>query len=320
MWINKRNIPVTGHNPSFNVKGGSRLGSWLAAFYVSLKSIKTMGKILSFEQEFTRRYENRPQILRFMREAIGVSEVNYSDCTLTNLENVRNLMLSRLAQNSVHVYCAIIKSFLNTVSEEVELPTLRFAKALRVKTVPSQHCCLTEEELIRFDEYRPRNQNEMDAKILFMRGAFSGARNSDCRVMSLDNIHDNTLSYVSIKTKVAVDQPIHSRIVKYLQMQPSRDRDQSDVNRTIRVICKRLGFNEPVTLSRNGKMVTKQKWQWASSHMARRSFATSLAVRGVPVEIIAKLCGHEQSTTTSKHYICIDTKKLGSEALGFFND
>ncbi len=279
-----------------------------------------MAKLLSFESEWTRRYPSRVHVLRLMREAVGVKEVSYSDMTMTNLENIRSLMLSRLAQNSAQVYCAILKSFLNAVSEEVDLPTLRFARALRVKSVPSQHCCLTEEELIKFDEYRPRTQNEEDAKILFMRGALSGARASDCRVMSTDNIHDGTLSYVSIKTKIAVEQPIHRRLIKYLQMQPSRERDTKSVNRTLQNMFRRLGFTEPVTLSRDGEMVTKEKWQWASSHMARRTFCTILAVHGVPVETIAKLAGHEHSATTSKHYICMDTKKLGKEAMSFFND
>ena len=279
-----------------------------------------MAKLLSFEQEFERRYPKRIPILRIMREAIGVKEVNYSDCTLTNLDNVRRLMLSRLAQNSAQVYCAIIKSFLNEVSEEVELPTLRFAKALRVKTVPSQHIALSEQELIMLDEYEPRTQNEADAKILFMRGAFTGARASDCRVMSTKNIYDGTLSYVSIKTKIAVEQPIHSRVVKYLQMQPSRERDAKSVNRTIKSICKKLGFTEEITLSRNGKMVTKPKYEWISMHAGRKSFCTSLAVRGVPIEIIAKLAGHAESSTTSRCYVCIDSKKIGKEAMDFFND
>ena len=276
-------------------------------------------KILSFEAEFTRRYPHRVPILRLMREAMGVREVSYSDCTLTNLENVRSLMLERLAQNSAQVYCAIIKSFLNSVCEEVELPTLRFAKALRVKNVPSQHCCLTEEELIKFDEYKPRNQNELDAKILFMRGAFSGARASDCRVMSTDNLHDGTLSYVSIKTKIAVEQPIHTRIVKYLQMQPSRERDPKSVNRTIQSICKRLGFTENVTLFVNGKSQTKPKWQFISMHSSRRSFVSALAVRGVPMGVISKLAGH-QSTNMTDRYVAIGVKRLDAETLSFFND
>ena len=278
-----------------------------------------MSKILSFEQEFTKRNPERPQILRIMREAIGVNEVRYSDLTMTNLIAVRELMLERLAQNSAQVYCAIIKAFLNNICEDVELPTMRFAKALKVKVIPSQHCCLSEEELIKFDEYVPKSETERDVKILFMRGAFSGARSSDCRVMSTDNIHDDTLSYVSIKTKVAVEQPIHLRLVKYLQMQPRKDIDRSVVNRTVQRICKSLGFTEEITLFCNGKMQTKPKYKWITMHSSRRSYVSALAVRGVPVEIIAKLAGHSNSATTSKYYVCVDIKKLDDGARGFFN-
>lgn len=278
-----------------------------------------MSKILSFEQEWTRRNPDRVHILRFMRKAIGVKEVNYGDLTLTNLTAMREYMLERLAQNSVQVYCSIIKAFLNNVCEEVELPTMRFAKALRVKVIPSQHCCLTEEELIMWDEYEPKTEVEKNVKILFMRGAFSGARSCDCRVMTKDNVHGGTLSYVSQKTKVAVEQPIHARLSKYLRMQPTRDIDRSVVNRTIQRICKNLGFTDDVTLFCNGRMQTKPKYKWITMHSSRRSYVTALAVRGVPVEIIAKLAGHTSSQTTSKHYVCVDIKDIGNNAINFFN-
>lgn len=275
-------------------------------------------QILSFEQEFTRRNPRRVQILRFMREAIGVREVSYSDMTLTNLNLVREYMMERLAQNSVQVYCAIIRSFLNEVCEEVELPTLRYAKALKVKTIPSQHCCLTEDELIRLDEYQPKSETEQNVKILFMRGAFSGARSSDCRSMTLDNIHQGNLSYVSQKTKVAVEQPLHNRLAKYLEVQPTREVARAVVNRTIQRICRNLGFTEEIALFCNGRMQTKPKYQWITMHSSRRSYVTALAVRGVPVEVIAKLAGHTDSKTTSKHYVCVDIKNLGNDALSFF--
>lgn len=278
-----------------------------------------MGKILSFEQEFVRQQPNRVQILKFMREAIGVKEVQWSDLTSINLTKVRDLMLNRLAQNSAQVYCAIIKAFLNNVCEDVELPTMRYAKALKVKVVPSQHCCLTEEELILFDEYKPKSETEMNVKILFMRGAFSGARSSDCRTMSNDNVHGDTLSYVSRKTKVAVEQPLHKRLVKYLDMQPTRDVARSVVNRTIQRICKKLGFTEEITLFCNGRMQTKPKYEWITMHSSRRSYVTALALRGVPIEVIAKLAGHTNSQTTSKHYVCIDIKEIGNNAMSFFN-
>ena len=279
-----------------------------------------MSKILSFESEFVRRNPDRSQILRFMREAIGVTEVQWSDLTMTNLNEVRELMLKRLAQNSAQVYCSILKAFLNSVCDDVELPTMRFAKALKVKVIPSQHCCLTEEELIKFDEYKPKTKVENDVKILFMRGAFSGARSCDCRVMTNDNIHGETLSYVSKKTKVAVEQPIHVRLSKYLKMKPSREIDRSVVNRTIRRICKNLGFTEEITLFCGGKMQTKPKYEWITMHSSRRSYVTALAVRGVPIEIIAKLAGHTNSQTTSKHYVCVDINNIGDDAMSFFKN
>lgn len=279
-----------------------------------------MANILSFEQEFVRQQPDRVQILRFMREAIGGKEIQWGDLTMLNLTKVRDHLLESLAQNSAQVYCAIIRAFLNNVCEDVELPTMRYAKALKVKVVPSQHCCLTEEELILFDEYKPKSETEMNVKILFMRGAFSGARSCDCKKMSVNNVHEGTLSYVSQKTKVAVDQPLHKRLVKYLEMQPTRDVARSVVNRTIQRICKHLGFTEEITLFCNGRMQTKPKYKWITMHSSRRSYVTSLAVRGVPIEIIAKLAGHTTSQTTSKHYVCADLKDIGDNALSFFND
>lgn len=277
-----------------------------------------MNRITTFEEEFEHRNPDRTQIIRFMREAIGVDEVKWADLTINNLTQVRDYLMQKLSPNSAHVYCAIIRAFLNLYCEDVDLPTTRYAKALKVKSVPSQHCCLTEEELIKFDEYRPRNQQERDVKILFMRGAFSGARSSDCRTMTVQNVSGDTLSYVSKKTKVAVEQPLHERLLKYLQMSPSEELDRCRTNRIIRRICRNLGFNESVTLYCNGRTQTKPKYEWITMHSSRRSFVTALALRGVPIEVIAKLAGHVSSQTTSKHYVCIDTKKLSDDAMVFY--
>lgn len=276
-------------------------------------------KLLSFEQEFTRKFPDRFNVIKYMREAINTDEVQYSDLTLYNLEKVRDLMLERLAQNSAQVYCSIIKAFLNDICEEVELPTMRYAKALKVKTIPSQHCCLTEEELVMFDEYKPRNQNEADVKILFMREAYTGARTSDCRLMSEDNIHNDTISYVSKKTKIMVEQPIHKRLEKYIYQHPSKNLNPTTVNRIIQRICRRLCIDEPVTLFVHGKMQTKPKYEFITTHSARRSFVSALVARGVPLGIISKLAGHRDVTMTSR-YIAVGVKSLDAETMAFYNE
>lgn len=273
---------------------------------------------LSFEDFFKSRNPLHTFLISRMRCAMEVEEVTYNDINTVNLRKFKEYMEGEVSNNSLKTYFAITKATLNELIYEGLISNPHCIDVLKVKGTPSQHCCMTEDELMKFEQYMPRTDTERDVKILFMRGALSGARSCDCAVMSTDNVSDGLLTYVSKKTKIGVMQPVHNRLVKYLTMKPTKEHKRAVVNRVIQDICKRLGFNEPVTLSRNGKMVTKPKYEWLTMHASRRSYATSLAVRGVPVETIAKLCGHSTSTTTSKHYICIDTKDIGEAALDFF--
>lgn len=273
---------------------------------------------LSFEKMFEERNPNHAFLLSRMRCAFNVNEVKYGDINSANLRAFKEYMEGEVTANSLFTYMAVLKATIRECAFEGLIKNPHCIDVLKVKKTPSQHCCLTEEELMKFEAYKPRTQTEMDVKILFMRGALSGARSCDCSVMGEENMSDGMLTYVSKKTKVGVTQPIHYRLQKYLTMQPEKEHKRAVVNRVIQDICHRLRFTEPVTLSRNGRMVTKPKYKWMTMHASRRTFCTSLAVRGVPVETIAKLAGHTHSATTSKHYICIDKQNLGNAALAFF--
>ena len=53
-----------------------------------------MRKVLSFEQEWTREVPDRPNILRYMRKAIGVNEVQWDDINArASAQGVRNPVL-----------------------------------------------------------------------------------------------------------------------------------------------------------------------------------------------------------------------------------
>ena len=79
-------------------------------------------KVLSFEQEWTRQNYDRIQILRFMREAIGVDEVQWQDLTTLNLSKVREFITEKVAGNSAVTYLAIIKAFLSRYADEGIVP------------------------------------------------------------------------------------------------------------------------------------------------------------------------------------------------------
>ena len=106
-----------------------------------------------FEKEFVRRYPNYEFLVRYLRAAIEKEEVTWCDLTATNLTDFVEYLEKTVSPNSASTYCAIVKSFLNMVSEEADLPTMKFAKILRVKKVPQQNVALTEDEVRRIDEY-----------------------------------------------------------------------------------------------------------------------------------------------------------------------
>lgn len=275
--------------------------------------------ILRFEQEWTKVHSNKPYMLRLMRDALGTDCVEWEDLTTSALAAVSDYMDETVTKNSKFTYCAELKAFLNRYKDDGIVPCKDPSKVLKAKKEPSQHVALTEEEIMKLDAYRPWSDTERDAKILFMRGCLTGARHSDCIRFTTDNVRDGMLVYVSQKTRTEVRQPAHHLLMKYIEQQPAKERSMKVVNENIERICKRLGFDEEVTLYVRGETRKGPKYKFIRMHSSRRSFATNLALRNVSLPVIGSLAG-QKSTATTQRYICVDTKNLDEKAMAFFKE
>ena len=76
-----------------------------------------------------------------------------------------------------------------------------------------------------------------------------------------------------------------------------KDLTNAEFNRHIKTIGKLAGINQTVKFSykkgnRNVE-VAKPKYEWITSHTARRSFCTNEFIDGTPVELIMKISGHK---------------------------
>lgn len=273
---------------------------------------------MDFETEFMRKNPKRGNVLRFMREAIGKGHVEFEDLTAVNLTRIRDHVCERVTGNSACTYLAVIKATLSPFAADGVIPCKSPHDKLKAKHVPSQHIALTEEEVAKLDAYVPYNETERCVKILFMRGCYTGARSSDCKLFTPDIIRGDHIAYVSQKTKTEVIQPLHHALVKYLYAQPSYIPCPSVLNSTIQRICEYLGFDEEVTLFVGGKLQKGPKWRFVTSHTARRSLVTNLALRGVPLAVVSRIVGHHDVVMTSR-YLAIDAKNIGNEAMAFFN-
>lgn len=276
-----------------------------------------MTKVLSFEQEWVRYISDRIQILRFMREAIGVDEVEWQDLTTLNLAKVREFIAEKVAGNSAVTYLAIIKAFLSRYTDENIIPCKNPAKELKAKRVPSEQVVLNADEIALIENYKPKSEKEKWVKAQFLCEYYCLARSSDIQQLTPENIQGDFITYVSQKTHVATTVPMHKNFPKYFK-QRGKTLDRASFNRIIKRICKNCGIDDEVKLFYHGKTQVRKKYELVGSHTARRSGATELARRDVPIATISKLMNHTNTLITSR-YIFADTRNLGEEAMGFFN-
>lgn len=281
-------------------------------------------KVLSFEQEWTRRKPGRPQILRFMREATNVNEVKWSDLTTYNLSLIRDYITSQVSGNSAVTYMAELKGFLSAYKDEGIVPCSEPAKFLHGKREPQQNVALTEEELKLIENYYDRlwekkgHQPEKDCLTLFLIEAICGARSCDVEEITLKNIKDNMLSYVSKKTHVLAVIPEHKRLQQLIERKPTNKYSTTTKNRTIKRVAKAVGITQPLTLYYHGEMATRPKYEYLGTHSARRTFASVLSSRGVPIAEISQYMSHSNTSMTER-YIKVDQNKASDAAMSFFN-
>lgn len=273
----------------------------------------------SFVGAFLIKYRGYTNVLDYMCEALGLEHIAWSDLTKVNLKAISEYLFKKVSPNTATTYVHVIEALLNEYSEEGCIPVKHVNGIMRTKRVPSQHIALTAQEVEAFDAYKAKNDVERDIKALFMRACYTGARCSDVMDMSMDNIHDGILSYVSKKTSIESNIPVHENLKKYLLRKIKREYSAKTTSAVVRRIAKAVGITGEVSLFVNGGTKKGEKWEFVTMHTARRSFCTQLAQMGVNVETIRALAGHTTSTMTDR-YIVIDGKKPGADAMRFFRN
>lgn len=272
----------------------------------------------SFVGAFLCKTPERIHILRYVAAAIGKETITWSDFTTTNLTLIRDYVADTVSANSASVYLNILKALLNENADNKQLPHVNFSKALSVRKEPSQNIALTPEEIEKIEKYQPRNQHEKAVKAQFLCEYYCGARSSDIQQMSEKNIIDGCIVYVSVKTRIETSVPLHKNFLKYFR-QRGKVYTRASYNRIIKRICQNCEINDKVKIFYHGRTQVVPKYELVSSHTARRSFATTLAQKNVPISTISKLMNHNGNETMTSRYICVDTMNIGNEAMSFFN-
>ena len=244
------------------------------------------------------KYPKFIKVVRMFEELLGHKPL-WEDITDDNLRDLFEKIKENYAPNSAKTVCATIKAVIreNDATKEINSPT--FGKILRTKAVPVQSVYLSDEEINRIINYNPRGQTKRYVQRMFLMECLCGARYSDCQRITPENIDDTGyfLVYVAQKTKTEVRVPLHKKLRPFLVSGTGPEPLPGEIsemtfNRTLRDICRECGIDENTKVFHAGKEETGKKYLFISSHTGRRSFATNLSKKGVPLEQIAVMMGH----------------------------
>lgn len=269
----------------------------------------------TLKEAFLLKYPSYLNILR-MFEAANLCDATWENITKVRLQKFVDYMGERLSPNSVNQYATKLKAVLNLYSDEVSLPR-GFAKVLTPRKCASTAVYLTEEELQLLVDYSPRNIREEYVRDVFIICSYGGMRHSDAVNLNESNFVGDTLQYVSVKTKIHTVVPLKPIVREYILKRPQIEIDDTTYNKIIRRICKKCGIIDKVKVFKAGEEREGEKWEYVSSHTARRTCATLLYLRGVDLYTISKILGHSDVKTT-QNYIKADIRTDSEELRGYF--
>lgn len=169
------------------------------------------------------------------------------------------------------------------------------------------------EDLLRANGYKNQNlkttiKSLNEERDRFLLGCFTALRHSD--YSRLDNIHfkEDIIRIWTVKRDKKVFIPMHFRVEEILKRRnnilPTPISDQKH-NKQVKAIGKLAGINEEVVLTktRGGKRyeTIKPKYEFITSHTARRSGATNMYLAGVDLKFIQDILGHSKIEQTIKY-------------------
>lgn len=261
---------------------------------------------ITLKESFLNQHPKYPIIIKRWEESTK-TEFNFQNITSYNLKVFRDHLLRCMSRNGAKTYIAKICSVLNLHTDTVKLP-YNWKSYLCVKPDSSQQTYLNKREIKAIFEYKAKNLTERVVQLQFILGCLTGARRSDYINFTKNNIHKNNLIYCAKKTGTSVTVPVTKatrNILKELDEINHNIKNMSSVhfNNTLKRICKAVGIKKVLTLHWHGVTETLHKYEFVSSHTARRSFATNLYIDGVDIYDISKMCGHSNISITER-YIC----------------
>ena len=270
-------------------------------------------KKANFVDHFARVCTSKPKsdrtwssTLKLLDDYTGGS-IQFSAISEEWVESFKAFLLTRVSQNTAHVYFQKIKAALNQAVRDKILLSSPSQYVQQVKTQESQRTFLTIDEMQTLANTPCKHH---DVKRAFLFCCYTGLRYSDAIGLTWANIRDDSIDFRQQKTKgmeylplsPAAKKILHSKIgAQVLPVETNKVFSlphKSTTSDLMKQWCKDAGVTKRVTF-----------------HTSRHTFATLALSQGVDLYTVSKLLGHKDISTTQIYAQIIDQKKKDAVAL-----
>lgn len=219
------------------------------------------------------------------------------------------LLLNRnLLNNTVAKHVACLKTFIRNEYPDFDHSFVNF------KTYRPEIIALSEDEL-RYLIKMPFTGIKEVAKDLFVFLCLTGMRISDAQRFDPNWITDEFIEYSAEKTMSKAYIPLHETVEGILEKYDGKPPQICDqyFNRVIKQVFFDIEMDRPIVKRhRQGKRLIEKIYplhEVVSSHTGRKTFISMMLARGVPIQDVMNMSGH-QDYRSMRPYIQVDKTKM----------
>ena len=229
-----------------------------------------------------------------LAEYFGDRKPTFDDIDYTFCEDFIEWMSARnLCANTRGSHIKFVKAAMNE-AYKTRLHNNEDFRTFRKEMEQIDAVYLTNEEVTKVAEL-PLCGHYKLARDLFILGCHTGMRFSDYSRLSMNDISDGVIHFITKKCNAPVDIPAHPRVLKILESYGGTMPNMTGqkFNLYIKEVCKDAGITESVLVRKKGTQERYMKYELVSSHTARRTGLTNMYKAGIPVYRCMMISGHK---------------------------
>ena len=277
----------------------------------------TINKLLQYERQYRVKLRFFDIDITFynsfkkwvLSQTIGNSSKHYTKNYVGSLFKDIKAFMRQARRMGLHDFAGFEEEAFSVDKEETDAIYLTMEEILKIYNLNIT------EELLLSNGYDNRHYNLSRAiqslreeRDRFLIGCFTALRHSDYSRIDSLNFKDDIISIWTQKKDKKVYIPVHYLLREILQRRnnelPKPISDQKH-NKHIKELGRLAGIDEEVVLSKtrgeNRQADVRKKYEFITTHTARRSGASNMYLAGIDIKFIQDLLGHSKVEQTLKY-------------------